>query len=66
MSKTPNQNDAGVTEFAKAEPKAFGVIFSQLEDGQLALDATARLAELGAELARRARRSRARSSSRSS
>jgi hypothetical protein len=54
MSKTPDQNDRGVREFAAQEPKAFGVIFSQLEDGQLQLDATARLAELCAELSRQA------------
>jgi hypothetical protein len=54
MSKTPDQNDRGVREFAQAEPKAFGVIFSQLEDGQLSLDATTRLAELCAELSRQA------------
>jgi hypothetical protein len=54
MSKTPDQNDRGVREFAAQEPKAFGVIFSQLEDGMLQLDATARLAELCAELSRQA------------
>lgn len=54
MSNTPDQGDTKIENFHKAQPRAFGVILQQLEDGRLAADATARLGELCAELAKQA------------